>query len=812
MSLVNAFGEIALDASVQETNDILTNGAAVNPENVNTELREAFEVFDTTSVWSATTGSGDIVQIDGNSASSSYLVISKDPLTAGTETSIVTRNSFKSTFETAVGLSMSQRVIGQECSIEAISADPPMTPVADIALASIQQTTTTLTVITAAPHGLVSGTRIGVYGVTSDSRLNYPSLVIASVLSATSFTCTATPNGALPSVTAGAFTNQGYVYMRPSMGYAKDGMSQIFENSTATNASMYVRSYSGDALPSGTASGNHSVTVGTTAPTQLINAPYTYAFSPANEYKFQLQSDRAQYFDYGVDGVAQTTTRLNRSSVVPSADKDYNLRFRVSNNKGLTVPSAKIVTASKSGTTTATISTDAAHGLTVGDYVVIYGIRDTANFLPLATPTVVASVLSSTQFTLVYGGTTATVTSYGGFVARVNGGVVPAGFAATGTNSAVQSVSVASGSNELTVVTTAAATLSVGDYVNMHGLRDTASGADVGVDGVYRCASISGTTSVFQPIDSTTLPSSLASTNCGGAIIKRTDVRISYARVYGYLRERIEVLNRSDAFNAIPVVANGGTIATVSSVTGVTTVTTVSTVTACTTVGTASLAINTIVADQASAALTTTTTGATITPTSGALAYEVSYIVTAVTGTNPTLDVVLQESDDTGTSWYDVYHFPRITATGQYRTPLIPLTGNRLRWVQTVTGTTPSFTRSINHLQSHSSVPLQRQFIDRAMAPNTANSTTPSWFLEGCVDATVFVSMGAVTTTAPVLAFEISPDNTNWVQVGADITTAANTNNLLQVANVQGRFCRVRVKTVGSGATLGFVMVKGIGY
>jgi hypothetical protein len=71
--------------------------------------------------------------------------------------------------------------------------------------------------------------------------------------------------------------------------------------------------------------------------------------------------------------------------------------------------------------------------------------------------------------------------------------------------------------------------------------------------------------------------------------------------------------------------------------------------------------------------------------------------------------------------------------------------------------------------------------------------------------------MGAVTTTAPVLVYESSPDNLVWVQVGADITTAASTQNILQLDNVQSRFSRIRVKTAGSGATLNYIMVKGIG-
>jgi len=95
---------------------------------------------------------------------------------------------------------------------------------------------------------------------------------------------------------------------------------------------------------------------------------------------------------------------------------------------------------------------------------------------------------------------------------------------------------------------------------------------------------------------------------------------------------------------------------------------------------------------------------------------------------------------------------------------------------------------------------------------NTISSVTAgTWFIDGCKTLNLFVSMGAVTTTAPVLVLEVSPDNANWVQVGADITTAASTNNQLAITDTLSRFARVRVKTAGSGATLNFLALKGAG-
>ena len=111
-------------------------------------------------------------------------------------------------------------------------------------------------------------------------------------------------------------------------------------------------------------------------------------------------------------------------------------------------------------------------------------------------------------------------------------------------------------------------------------------------------------------------------------------------------------------------------------------------------VAAATFSIPVPVTDVTSAAITTTTTTATIGPSAGN-SYQVVIPVTAVSGTTPTLSVRIEESDDSGTNWYTRFTFTTITATGIYRSPILKLRGNRVRYAQTVTGTTPSFTRAV---------------------------------------------------------------------------------------------------------------------
>ena len=125
-------------------------------------------------------------------------------------------------------------------------------------------------------------------------------------------------------------------------------------------------------------------------------------------------------------------------------------------------------------------------------------------------------------------GSLATATSYGGMVARVNGGQVMQGANAT----SVQSATLASGI--LTLVGWGAwSNFSVGDYVDTIGVVNTA-GVSLGVDGAWLVRDINCTSAAFEAIGTTIPPADFTSTNCGGAIIKRTDLRVSFVRLFDF--------------------------------------------------------------------------------------------------------------------------------------------------------------------------------------------------------------------------------------------------------------------------------------
>ena len=217
--------------------------------------------------------------------------------------------------------------------------------------------------------------------------------------------------------------------------------------------------------------------------------------------------------------------------------------------------------------------------------------------------------------------------------------------------------------------------------------------------------------------------------------------------------------------------------------------------------------------DVPNSSITSTTTSPGITPTVIGGSAQFNIVVSNVSGTSPTMDVVVQESDNSGISWYDVYQFPRITAAGSFRSPILPLAGTKIRYVQTLGGTNPNFNRGINrvtHLMT--SPPLFRQIFDRAVVSTTLNATTSSLRNNGASNIQLVLSMGAITTTAPAFQIEGSDDNgASWYAIGSPLTGVASSTVQLTVANFNTDLIRARVSTAGVGSTLGYVLLKCFG-
>lgn len=784
----------------------------LNVSNVNSKFREAFESYDPVNggKWLENKTNGDIIQIDGNVAAASYLVISKNPLIADTISTIESISTFQMPYEVSIGLHTSQRTLGQEFSIELVSNESPISSGADVPIIGIAQTTTTLYITAASISDILPGSRIGINGVY-DNRLNYPSLVVASVLSGNVITCTAGPGGNLPSVTTTTTQTSGFIYKRSALGYAPNGTSMILENATVTNASYYVRSESGDVLPSGTITGNHAITILTTAGVQSVVSPVSYAWQPTNEVKLTKFVDGIQWTDAPIDTIAAANNRYKRTQVVPNITKNYILRIRATNNKSLTVPSGTILSAVKTGTTTATISSDGPHGLVTGDTIVNYGIANqAAAAFPNITTATTITAINDTTFQIVQG-TASTVTSVGGYFAKILGGNLMSALGAL-----TMAVVGFSRLNNIVTLTGSAnwSGVSIGDYINLIGCRSTLDGSSLSADGPYRVRSFLTNILQLDPLTPSLTGTDISTTFTGGAIIKRTDLRISFIRVMDFERQRVEMLSRptGDISTSIPVTIqnvpavtiSSGTITTVTGVTLVTTVATVATVSA------ANYNVNTQIIDVAPAALTTTTTVTAI-PIAGTT-YQISTVVTSAAGTNATYDLSVEESDDTSNNWYRVYDFPRISLSGAYRSPKLFMTGNRIRYIQTVGGTAPNFVRNITRIQSNDVTQPIRQLIDRNVSLSTVNASTSSINTQNCRNAQLLITLGASVTSGPVVVLQGTDDfGVSWYNIGSTLSGTPNATEAIFVPDVNSMLTRAIVLTAAGGSNLSgsFVLIKG---
>jgi hypothetical protein len=215
----------------------------------------------------------------------------------------------------------------------------------------------------------------------------------------------------------------------------------------------------------------------------------------------------------------------------------------------------------KSGSTTATITTSEPHGLTTSDQICIYGIIDPTNFANQTTAVAVASIINTTQFTVVFGAS-ATSTSFGGAVVRVNGATLPSALGYLG-----QSIQTAVLSNGILTITgnTSWSGFSYGDIVEIYG-ADSASNVSRGIDYNWRVRGGTGSTMILDWMGAGSPPADFGSAPCSGVVIRHTCARISFVRLFDYDSNSIDVVPRavSDLSASAPVIVNNTLTSTVS--------------------------------------------------------------------------------------------------------------------------------------------------------------------------------------------------------------------------------------------------------
>lgn len=176
--------------------------------------------------------------------------------------------------------------------------------------------------------------------------------------------------------------------------------------------------------------------------------------------------------------------------------------------------------------------------------------------------------------------------------------------------------------------------------------------------------------------------------------------------------------------------------------------------------------------DIASAARTTTgNSGVLDTQGFGTLSFQ--FVVSAASGTLPTLDFEIQSSEDQ-INWGIVFDSQRFTTSGAQRLGAIRISARYYRIVWTIGGTTPSFTFScVTTLKSDASLRsvgmIRYQDIDFTINGNASSRFTAA----SCANVGIEVERGAGGVAAG-FTVQASQDGNVWVSVSTNQTVSAS--------------------------------------
>lgn len=284
-------------------------------------------------------------------------------------------------------------------------------------------------------HGLRPNARVSFSGMAR-SAFNIPAVQI-TIIDANTFTFPLT-------ATNGTYNAGGFVYVQePGYNFADFSAMQWINAQTIALTPIKV---TGEEPLYSTAGLTLSTLVGTFASSTIGSD----AVLPAAIFTLTAREDMTDWQAIGVDSNgAPSYTRRNQISLDPTAE--YKVVIFARNNPAITRPIARITNIAKTGTTTATVTTDVPHGLSVDSTISIYGVLDLTNFPNLTTAVQVASVVNSTTFTCVIGAAV-TATSQGGSVILQDGSTVPSG---TFLNFGIKNISRTNGITLVDVGTTA---------------------------------------------------------------------------------------------------------------------------------------------------------------------------------------------------------------------------------------------------------------------------------------------------------------------------------------------------------------------
>jgi len=774
---------------------------------INTEYRDEFTSLNPSN-WEAPVTSGSVVYgIEGNAAGSSYLRVALDPRDPSASFDMVGANSLCVThpFRVGFGITTSRRslqthmwfgLVGVDSSTKKAALNPSADYVAGTSVAKLLPSITfssgitvlsnVATITTDTPHGLNVGDRIVINGVL-DPRLNVCTVVIGLGAANNVFSYTQTfSNGTYG--TTGTITK-----WRANLGY-RDTIGCLFRDNVIGNVD-FVNSSAGGSTYSHLWNPGSSFDIAV-VPNDIINyqASYTYPLTPKTTVQFAHEGDWISGQVALTDYTGNPSSMYSRDQNIPTPSGGFVPRVKVTNLPNLSVPVGPITVASRSGSTVATLTVP-NHGLGPNDLVAIYGIRDQTNFTNQVTAINITSVVDSNTITVTFGAS-ATATSYGGCVYRINASAIPY----YGTSS-IQQIAPLSGR---TAVTFAASqgTLNPGETVLLCGIVDNTNTNLAQYEGLYRVATSSTSTFIteLEPLQGQPIPGSTIT--CGGMYVGCAEFRLHFIRGISHSRVGVEVtssVGHTRSQNSVPVIFNNSPAVSVNTICGYAVALLLNQAGTSRYQVTAGMA-PTNVLDKSTGVINSNSNAGTIAADAGCTGVFMLN-VSGVSGTSPTFDITLQQSYDNGTTWHDYYVMPRITTNGTYKTPALVIAGRR-RWAWVVAGSGATCTLVISGMVSDAPVDIVHQAIDRSIVSDTLNSASATRFVDCCTKFSLFVSSNAGATVAPVYGLQCSPDGNDWADMGLSITVPASSNVVGSITTeFPATYVRAYIKTAGTGSS-----------
>lgn len=203
--------------------------------------------------------------------------------------------------------------------------------------------------------------------------------------------------------------------------------------------------------------------------------------------------------------------------------------------------------------------------------------------------------------------------------------------------------------------------------------------------------------------------------------------------------------------------------------------------------------------DVASAARTTSSNSGTL-ESDGMGCMNFAMEVTAVSGTNPTMDLFLEASDD-GTNWTSFIQTRRFSATGNQRFQGLRLSVRyyRFRWV--IAGTTPSFTFSIvSTLKAY----LSRRFTNKIQYSfdlTQATGTNSEVFTAAdSPNVSLMTIRGTDGGSNAAYRVQVSNDDVTYVDITGNIAQGSSSQNVSTFTGAY-RFYRLSLNVNSNAGT-----------